>query len=308
MVVKRILRRRPHSMRPSLPDLVLPEERTELCKDLSRFIILFYGREGIGKTTAMAGFPRACYFPFEPGVLGVQVYDFFHANKVEPSWYAFRGGVDLLVADAKQKPRRFATAVVDTGDRAYDLCSEYICETRGIAHVSEDETGKSDRSGKGWTALRKEFTEQLYRLRNAGYGVVLASHSRTNEIESSSGTVYNQIAPSLSGQAFGIIRALADFIVYMDYVRNSKGELRRVMITSGDELIVSKHRGYLPRFLPLPDPAVRTAYDVILKAFRREEPGLDPKTFTAARSAAKETRQVLLQSADEVRKAKTRKS
>lgn len=273
--------------------LSLPDKPTEIDRELSHYMTFLYGREGVGKTTFFAGFPKAIFFAFEPGTLGLEVFEFFSQNGIAPSWEALREGIGLL----EQEPERFATVVIDTGERAYEACTEFVCAKLGITHPSMDASGKRDRSGHGWIELRKEFTSMLYRIRTSRFGLGVTSHSRIVEVESASGGTFNLIAPTLSGQAYEIIGALSDNVFYVEFVKDAKtGETMRVVITSGDELVTAKHRYPLPRYLPFPNPfdGGPTGYDVFKDAFHGRHPGLDPASFRAGNQTAKPVAKSLL--------------
>jgi len=259
----------------------LPSTPRDIESDLRKYITLIYGREGIGKSTFFASFPGIIFFSTEPGTAGLEVLDFNWEEGGVTSWEIFQRGVELLV---KEGPGRIKNVVIDTIDRAYDLCNVYICKELGIAHVGEDKSGKSDRSGKGWSQLKKEFVFQLYRLTQAGFGLGLTSHMKMTEIESHSGDKYNVIIPSMSGQAFGVVRAITAYIFYAEYIKDTSGDTQRILITEGDELITAKHRGEFPRFIKMEED---NGYQVFKDAFDGKDIGLDPSDFNSSKKTSK---------------------
>lgn len=142
------------------------------------------------------------------------------------SWEEVKRYVALI-----QKDRTFRTVVVDPVDNAYLYCTRYVCKEMGIDHPSDEEWGK------GWSAVRGEFTEQITRLTNAGKGVVLLSHAVEREIKTRTGLKYDRIGPTMSGQAREVLEGIVDIWAYYTYDGN-----RRTLIIQGDDHIGAGHR------------------------------------------------------------------
>jgi hypothetical protein len=268
--------RRTTPPRKSGSGLALPSKPKAADFDLSHYITILYGREKIGKTTMAASFPDAIFFATEPGTKGLEVYELNAENGGVKDWSILREGIDLL-----EGTDRFKTVVIDTADRAYELCAKYICGKLGIDHQSLDKTGKQDRSGRGWQMVRTEFMEQINRIVQSGRGIVFTSHSKEALIQSRSGDEYTRIQPTMTGQARGVIEPLADLFIYCEYMKNTEGETKRIMITEGDELVCAGGRtaegGSLPKYLPMVKSG---GFELLQKAFAGDYPGLNPKTLT----------------------------
>ena len=251
----------------------LPTEKKSIVESFAEYAVLLYGREKIGKTTLGEQFPGAIFAAFEPGIKGLEVYDFFGDNGVIPDWEAFRALVDLLVSQGI-KDSDFSTVVVDTVDRAYDMCLACVCKEMRIPYPGIGADGKDD-WGKSWGAIRKEFTHQFYRLGSAGFGALFISHAKDSVVESKSGQKYTRIVPTMSGQARAVVEALADFIFYAEYYNTPAGT-NRVLVCQGDEIITAGARKGVshsfPQFLPLLEEG---CYAVIEAAFRGAYAGLD---------------------------------
>ena len=65
--------------------LVLPKKRTPACTDLSKYTMLLYGREKIGKTSLASQFPETLFLFFEPGGIGLDLFEM----SIE-SWESFQ--------------------------------------------------------------------------------------------------------------------------------------------------------------------------------------------------------------------------
>lgn len=259
------------------PTYALPTERKEPDLDISHYMLLVYGREKIGKTTLFASFPDAIFFPTEPGTKGLRIYE-FNAPRGIDSWETFLAGVSLL----EKNPDEFKTVIVDTADRAYDLCMAYVCKLSGVEHPHD-----ANDYGKTWNKVKAEFLSVVDRILRTGRGVCFTSHAKEQEIESKSGAKYTRIFPTMSTQARAVIEALVDMFFYVEYMTDIKGRTRRVIITKGDETIWAGHREIgapLPRFLPLKK---RNGYEVLQKAFAGEDVGIPARELHVGRQTSK---------------------
>lgn len=247
-------------------------------KDIRNYTILIYGREKIGKSTAFSGFPGAIFFATEPGTKGLDIFEFNSEDGGVKDWDIFREGVRLL----EGKQHGFHNVIIDTVDRAYDMCLDWVCENRGIEYPGEDSAGSQD-FGKSWRAVKNEFTEQIHKLRQAGMGIGFVSHAREFEFRSRSGEKYTRIFPSMSNQARTVVEALVDFFFYAEY-----SNVGRILICDGDETVWAGARSAggrdFPKFLPL--ERERT-YATIKLAFEGQYKGIPIDNLKASRATSK---------------------
>ncbi len=202
-------------------ELTLPASKSEPLSDLQDYSILIFGKKKIGKTTLAAQFDEALFLMCEPGgralsIRQVQVRD----------WKEFRGYVELAIKDNATR-----TIVIDTTDFAYEFCMAYVCEQMVIDHPS-DET-----YGKGWNAVRKEFTKVVNMLLHSGKGVVFISHSKDEEFKTRKNESLSKVVSSMPGQAKDVLEGLVDIWVNYDY----DGK-RRVLVIGGNDGIDAGHR------------------------------------------------------------------
>jgi hypothetical protein len=273
MPVNKIGTRKPIVTRP--PALVLPTLPKVRDEDFSHYTTLLYGREKIGKTTVAASWPEAIFFSCEPGTKGLEVYELNAEKGGVKSWEIFREGVSLL----EKNPGKFQSVILDTVDRAYDMCMDYVCKTRGIEYPGVDNIGRED-FGKSWRAVKQEFIDCIHRISQSGRGILFVSHAKESDVQSASGSKYTIIHPTYSGQAKAVVEALVDFIFYAEYVKDTTGTTRRILVCQGDECVRAGARQGIvadfPKFLPMEREG---EYDIILKAFTGEYTGLDAKTL-----------------------------
>lgn len=206
----------------TLPEaLSKPEDRIEA------YSFLLYGPKKIGKTTMLAqagkdiGGKKVFFAMFEPGGKALKLY-----QRSINSWMEFKQYVSLLL-----KSKEFGAIVVDTADIAYDQCLAYACMKLGIEHPSDEAWGK------GWGAVKKEFTYEINRLLRSGMGVFFTSHSKKDEIRKRSGSSWHETMPTMSGQARDVLEGVIDVWIHYDY----KGNSRRLTIV-GNESLGAGHR------------------------------------------------------------------
>ena len=265
---------------PAAPDgLALPTTKKEIETDFLRYIVLIYGREKIGKTTLFSQFPDIVFAATEPGTKGISVFEFNAEDGGVRDWAIFRTMVDLLVNTDHQ----FKGVCIDTADRAYDMCLDWVCANRGIEYPGETASGDED-WGKSWRAVRTEFMEQIHRLRQAGLGIYFTSHSKETTIRTRSGEKYSRIFPSMSGQARTVIEALVDFFFYAEYVKTGQGT-ERVLICEGDETIWAGARaslvGVFPQFIPM---LRKGGFEILKDAFEGNYSGLNAAALRPTKS------------------------
>jgi len=252
----------------------LPDKPKKPCEDFFSYVSAIYGRPGVGKTTWATSFPDSLLLSCERVSKGIECYDFMADEGGVRNWETFLAAVDLL----EKNPDRFRTVVIDTIDAAYNQCLTAVCKKREISHPQDEGHGKA------WDAVRREFTETIDRLQRTGRGIVFISHAKEIEILSHSGEKYSRIQPTMSGQAYAFVKAKTDFVFFAEYFRDPNGNPMRVLVTSGDEVVDAKSAGDLPRFLPLER---QNGVDVILRAFRGEAVGIDPRNLRTSKQTSR---------------------
>lgn len=273
MPVRRVNRKKKVAARKksNAADIKLPVHFTEPENELYKYVTLIHGSAGVGKTTLVNSYPGVVFLATEPGTKGQRRREFNAENGGITSWEVFRQCVSMLVKDNK---RNFKTVAIDSIERAFSFCQEWVEKSLGVQYVGDA------KFGKGWERLKKEFRGQLNKLIKADYGLVMTSHSKVATITSSSGTEYNYIQPNLTGTLMEIIDQIIDCSFYAEFVKGIKGsEDNRILIVQGSELIYAKSRNknlQRAKFLPL---RYQNGYDVLEKIFNGTMKGLDPNNI-----------------------------
>jgi len=187
----------------------LPKNKSKPKSNISDYSILLYGREKIGKTTLCSQFPNSLFLMCEPGGKSLSIYQIpIH------SWKDMIEAIKLLESDT-----RFDTIVVDTADIAFKYCEERVCEKLAISHPSEEEWGK------GWGAVKDEFTRVMSRIQKLGKGVIFTSHSEEKEIRKTSGQSSDRTQPTLSKQGRRVLEPMVDLWAYYTYTPDGSRSL-----------------------------------------------------------------------------------
>ena len=236
---------------------LLPEERTPPLTDLGKMVTLIYGPPKIGKSTLASTYPKALFIATESGLRFLDVYEIPCTD-----WLKFRSIVnDLREDDAKEK---FSTIVIDTVDLLYRVCEDHVCQTKGIAHPSDEDWGK------GWANVRDEFQRGMSYLTGEGYGVVFVTHHKEEE-HVYRGRKIVKTVPSFTGMARRIILPLVDFIFYFapDVDTPEEEGARRLYSRNAVEYEAGSRQAFMPAFID--DPTYDTILDTIKTARAEEE-------------------------------------
>lgn len=212
--------------------------------------LLIYGSEGIGKTTLASCMPNPVFLDTENGSLHIECAERF-SN--------FDNWQDLLntVSEAA-KIDGACTIVVDTIDKAEQMCQAWVCLQNG-KHGIEDFG-----YGKGYVYARDEFTKLLAELDKCiaqGLNVILVAHSQMRKFErpDESGA-FDRFELKLNKHISALVKEWADAVLFCDYKTfvtldaNGKGKAsggKRIIRTDHDPCWDAKNRWGLPSELAL---------------------------------------------------------
>ena len=211
----------------------LPTKKNIPPQNLSDSIIFLYGRKGIGKTSLAAQFDRALVTMFERGRRNLPIMMVPQEGEPRLTWEAFRG-----YAEAFCESEEFDTLTVDTVDKAYEACLEYVCKENNCIHPND----KND-FGKTWGLIKREFDSVLGAIHDSGKGLILLSHETPKPLakttkglrrdEGVQGSILERMEPSCSKQAFEVIQEICDYVFYYGY----RDEYRCLTVRSPNDLV-----------------------------------------------------------------------
>lgn len=173
--------------------------------------ICLYGMEGIGKTTFAAQFPNPLFIDTEDGS---NIYNVARLPKPS-SWQM------LLeeIWEIKQNPSVCETLVIDTLDRAEQLCIEHVCAAHNKKGIEEFGYGN------GYVYVKEEFGRMLNMLSdviNAGVNVVLTAHAQMRKFEQpneqgSYDRYELKLGKKTSSQTAPLVKEWSDMLLFANY-------------------------------------------------------------------------------------------
>jgi len=131
------------------------------------------------------------------------------------------------------------TLVIDTLDRAYALCFDYVCVKEGMTHPSEKEFGK------GWAAVRKEWERVIQKLNMMSYALVFVCHEDLKPIKSKHREI-DRYQPDLPKSGLEIVHDLSDIILHYAY---KDDDSRQLFARPAEDRMCGCRGGMLPEVI-----------------------------------------------------------
>lgn len=173
----------------------------------------------------------------------------------------------------KKQPK---TIAIDTTNKLYERCLDFVCEREGIKHPSDDS------HGKGWDAVRKEFGKGMERLAEQAHEVnatlVFIDHTMVEKLDLGI-REFTRASITMGKQCRAVIVASADHVFYLGYgdvdkisvesLRHS-GSIRKLWIGGDDNIEAGTRDKDIHRFtvdnIPKDDP-----YGYVLRKLNESE-------------------------------------
>lgn len=242
---------------------------------------VFYGSEGIGKSTLAAQMPNPVFIDVEGGTNQLPV-----ARMPRPTSWTMLMDEVRAVRDGDVP---CSTLVIDTADAAEILCARHVCQKNQWDSI------ESPGYGKGYTHLEEEFgrlLDLLSEVAERGRNVVVLSHAIMRKFErpDESGA-YDRFELKLSKKVAPKVKEWCDMLLFLDYKtfvvvdKNNKAKAQggsRVVRTSHAPTWDAKNRFGLPDEMPLDD-----ASSGAIAALMVGGEALSPATNDAPKAAGK---------------------
>lgn len=222
---------------------------------------VFYGPEGVGKSTFASHFPDPLFIDTEGSTTELDVKRYPKPS----SWQMLIQEVQEII---QLKPCK--TLVIDTADWAEKLCTEFICSKFGKSGVEDFGYGN------GYTYIAEEWGRFLNLLQDvidiANINVLLTAHAIIRKFEQPNEMgAYDRwelkLGKKTTGQTAPITKEWADMVLFANYKifsvqADEKGKKhkaqggQRVMYTTHHPCWDAKNRFGLPDELPLDYSAI----------------------------------------------------
>lgn len=201
--------------------LRLPTTKNRPPVNFHDYAVGIFGEKGIGKTSLAAQFQNAIINQFEPGRRHLEVY-----QQAITSWSDFKEYLELELGD-----KRFDSLAIDTVDRAYSLCMDYVCANAGVAHPHDAKD-----FGKTWKEVTTEFEETMNSIRFGGKAPVFISHAKYKTVEDALTRETKELyCPTCPDKAWEYMRAVCDFVFCCTY----RGTERVIAVRGTDTIWAS---------------------------------------------------------------------
>lgn len=209
----------------------------EVSRDLRGYSVLFYGSPKSGKTTVASKFPGSLLLAFEKG------YNALPGVYAQPinSWSEFKKVLIELKDPAVQE--KFQTIIVDTADIAYSYCEKFICSREGVDTVGDMPYGK------GYALVGAEFDENIRKILQLNYGLILISHATDKTFKDANGDEYQQIVPTLDKRGRLICERTCDIIGYSSTVATDSGYTTRLYMRETPRYVAGSRFKYVPEYI-----------------------------------------------------------
>ncbi len=203
-----------------------------------RLLIMLYGQPKIGKSTLASCFPGVYFLATKHGYKALKIQ-----KQIIPNWPSFVSFVKWAAVHRKTlKPVN--AFCLDTATNLAKFCQQWCCGRSGIAHPSDQEWGK------GWDAVRDEFTFWILALAELKKGIIFIAHETEREVVTRAIRLTKTV-PDLPNSAAKFLNALVDITARLSYVKRSKkdselGEKRCLYLRPNETSDAGTRFGQLP--------------------------------------------------------------
>ena len=169
--------------------------------------VVIYGAEGIGKTTLAAQFPDPLILDLEDGSAMMDV------KRVDDirTWNQLGDALKEIIED----PSICRTLVIDTADKAEQMCTTAVCQEKGVKGI--EDIGY----GKGYTYVAEKmaaFCSYLSLIVRKGVNVVVIAHAQMRKFEQPDEMgAYDRWELKLSKKAAPLFKEWADMLLFLNY-------------------------------------------------------------------------------------------
>ena len=224
--------------------------------------LVFYGSEGIGKTSLAAQCPDPLFIDTEGGTAHLDV----RRTQKPQDW----DELITLVREIADTPEVCKTLVIDTADWAESMCIEYIC--RKYSQPGIEAFGY----GKGYSYLAEEFSRLLQacdQVIRSGKNVVITAHAkmRKQELPDEQGA-FDRWELKLSKQTAPLLKEWPDALLFLNFktyviatdanTHKAQGG-KRVIYTSHHPCWDAKNRHNLPEEMDLSFASIAPVFEPV---------------------------------------------
>ena len=232
--------------------------------------VVIYGPEGIGKSTLAAkNMPAPLFLDTEDGTCQLDV-DRVPVRSIDD----LRDAMAALLAEAKAGTCEYKSVVLDTADRLWMMCADYVCAENNWKDIEQPGYGR------GYAIVAGKFRSLFGgfdKLMRAGLHVCIVCHAKVDRIVPPDNTEYNKYLIKISApnkqaeQSREYVKEWCDTLLFCHYqiaVDQEKkrlvgggNEATRVVSTVPTPAWEAKNRFGLPAELPMEAGVLAPLFD-----------------------------------------------
>jgi hypothetical protein len=133
-----------------------------------------------------------------------------------PDWDTFIEFINSMEEFREEIGDDIKTIAIDTVDRLYPMCQDYIVRKYNRKKPSDSPRAESIGDiphGKGWSESDTEFLRQLTRILDLGFTYLFITHNVVKTITPKNGVPYDVYKPTMPDRCANIVYPLVDFII-----------------------------------------------------------------------------------------------
>lgn len=127
-------------------------------------------------------------------------------KNVKTAWEVFLETLD----DLETEKNNFKIVAIDLVEDLLEHCRSYVFEKNGWEHESDGGYGK------GWDKVKKEFTDNMKRLKMLNYQIVFISKENRKEVKLKNGQSYTTFTPNLKEGQANILSGVVDLTIHAE--------------------------------------------------------------------------------------------
>lgn len=182
---------------------------------------LFYGVEGVGKSTLAAHAPEPIYLDLEDGtsLLDCARYPFRAApgGHVAETYEEIVGALD----DLREAEHDFKSVVIDTIDRLEPLLWEFVCRRDSESSKKTYESIEDYGYGKGYQVALDEWRALGHKLdvlrTRKGMNIIMVGHAQVRTFKNPEGDDYDRYSLRVHDKAAGFLREWCDVLGFATF-------------------------------------------------------------------------------------------
>lgn len=195
---------------------------------------LFYGPEGVGKSSLAADAPAPIFLDVEGGADNLDVARYPFRDEAGGHIPRTFGEVLAAIDDLATNVHDYQTVVIDTVDALESLIHRQLCADHGKSSIEDFGYGK------GYVAALDVFrllTHRLETLRDRGLAVLLVGHASAKTYKNPLGEDYDRFQLRVHDKAGGLLKEWCDVV---GFIRFDEGAAK----LKGDTAQTKRARGY----------------------------------------------------------------